>query len=120
MCDVCCADMALDETRKGSFAAFLYPEANRRGVEVQAEGKGAEGEPARYRLRRRGVARWSPWFKTRDLAGVMGRLGLDVGWDRVPSEVRRWVTGGPREPALDVARGKRRGTRSGTPRIACA
>lgn len=58
-------------------------------VYVRAQGE-AEGK-ARYQLRKEGQDWSSKWIPTRDLAGAMGRLGLDVGWDQVPLKLQAWL-----------------------------
>lgn len=108
MCDVCCANEAL--AGNGNPVPFLWSSATPYGVDVEATGAGAEFEPARFRIRRhvpeteanvrRGAvpAPWSPWYTTGDLAGVMGRLGLDIKWKYVHPDVQVWVRGGPFDP----------------------
>ena len=115
MCNVCVASTALNMTHEGTFATFARHQSSGRGVDVQAKGCGAEHRPARYRLRRTG-GRWTAWEDTTDLAGVMGRLGLDMGWHGTPQEVQAWVGGGPLAPVLAIARGEQHGTRRRGPR----
>ncbi len=58
-------------------------------VYVRALGE-AEGK-AKYQLRKEGQTWSSKWVPTRDLAGAMGRLGLDVGWEQVPPKLQAWL-----------------------------
>lgn len=95
MCDVCVAWTVLEKKREGLLVS--WPSRSEK-VYVRATGKRAEFAPATYQMRRpRG--RWSKPQKTKDLAGVMSRYGLDVKWPHVPLEVRRWLQGKARRPA---------------------
>jgi len=115
MCDVCCANMALDGNGKPVVFGWANEEgAPPYGIEVEATGEGAEFQPAQFRVRRhvpeteinvrRGAlpAPWSPWFATGDLAGVMARLGLDIKWVFVDPEVQAWVNGGGFDPVQEI------------------
>ena len=87
MCDVCCASAALQPG-----GAIFQWEKNGPWVRMEAKGKGPECEPCEYRIRKKG-GRWSRWAKTPDLAGVTGRLCVDVKWDYTGPTVRGYLSG---------------------------
>jgi hypothetical protein len=100
MCNVCCANKSLSETSAGSAAAFSWSDGrDGRGIEVEATGDGAEFRPALFRFRRTN-GDWTYWIGTQDLAGSLGRLGLDIKWGYVHPDVQAWVNGGEIEPVL--------------------
>lgn len=87
MCDVCCASSALEPG-----GAIFQWHKDGPFVRMEARGKGPEGEPCEYRIRRKGST-WSRWAKTNDLAGVTCRLGLDVKWQFTGKLVRGYLSG---------------------------
>lgn len=119
MCNVCCATQALE-------AATLFrwidgPSAL--GLEVEARGEGPEFKPAKFRFRRHEDPRpsfpskgapWTPWIETRDLAGAMSRLGVDVKWMYVDAAVKAYLRGeGPVQHVEVLAADQRTGGRDG-------
>lgn len=89
-CNVCAAQhvLAPEHQNQGWRRDWETP----RGVVtayVRAEGE-AEGE-ARYQIRKEGQEWPSAWQSTQDLAGALGRLGLDTSWDRVPLKLQTWL-----------------------------
>lgn len=102
MCNLCCAEDALESTTQRGFASFWWSPDSGLGLDVQAEGAAAEFKPARLRVRRSGEGdeAWSPWLSSEDLAGSMSALGTDVRWRFVPDEVKAWLSGGAWEPVL--------------------
>lgn len=88
MCNVCAATSAL---RKGGLATKWSGDGGE--LHVEAKGKGPEGKPCEYRIRRNKDEQWSGWSKTNDLAFVMGYLGTDVKWDFVGPLTRRYLDG---------------------------
>jgi len=89
-CQVCAALYALDpqHQEKGWKRTF---EAQDGPLTVYARAQGeAEGQ-GKYQLRKEGQEWSSKWIPTRDLAGAMGRLGLDRGWESVPPKLQAWL-----------------------------
>jgi hypothetical protein len=90
-CEVCTAQAAIEhqdhgwkrtwETPKGPVTAY-----------VRARGPAEFGD-AKYQLRKEGEAWPSTWIPTRDLAGALGRLGFDQGWEAVPVKTQVWLQG---------------------------
>jgi hypothetical protein len=103
MCDVCCADQALTETKstRRGYAVFDWDETDTR-VDVRAEGKGPEFKPCRYQVRRPGEPWPAEWTETKDLAGSMMHWGFDVKWQYVPLAVRNYLMGRGRKPDVEV------------------
>lgn len=97
MCDVCAATSAL--RKAGLVTKWNDSEAE---LHVEAKGKGPEGKPCEYRIRRTADESWSPWGKTNDLAGVMAMLGADVKWPYVGPMTRRYLDG--QSTAIQVMR----------------
>ena len=87
MCDVCCATSAMDEG-----GAMFQWEQGGPWLRMEARGKGPESQPCEYRIRRKGTT-WSRWQATHDLAGVAGRLGVDVKWQFTGPLVRNYLSG---------------------------
>lgn len=89
-CQVCTAQYALDpQHRETGWKRTFEASGGPLSVYVRAQGE-AEGK-AKYQLRKEGQAWPSQWIPTRDLAGAMGRLGLDVGWEQVPPKLQAWL-----------------------------
>jgi hypothetical protein len=111
MCCTCDARTALDDTARTGIARFKWEARPDVGLEVQANGGGAEFAPARLRFRRMtpsGTAKWSPWVDTDDLAGAMSRLGTDIKWEFGTKEVQGYLTGRTRiAPVLALLGGGR-------------
>jgi hypothetical protein len=89
-CQVCTALYALDpQHREAGWKRTFDTSEGPVSVYVRAQGL-AEGE-AKYQLRKEGQNWSSKWIPTRDLAGAMGRLGLDVGWEQVSPKLQSWL-----------------------------
>lgn len=58
-------------------------------VYARAQGE-AEGE-SKFQLRKEGQQWPFKWSSTSDLAGAMGRLGFDRGWDAIPARLQAWL-----------------------------
>lgn len=67
---------------------IFFPE-----IYIRAKGKGAEFKPTQFQIRRG----WDPWPKTwiksKDLAGSMSRLDIDMKWDCVSGPMKDYVLG---------------------------
>lgn len=100
MCNICAADLALENTKKGSHARFEHRESESAPLLVEAIGEASTNTPATFRFKRLNDIDWTKWLNTNDLAFTMGSLGTDVSWGYVSGEVREYLEGGPVEPLL--------------------
>lgn len=114
MCNACIATYAIDATAKGEFyvhtwvtiptpdgvpiinehhglSADVEPAYGTKRIYVQAEGE-PEGT-GRVRFRREDDADWTEWINTRDVAGTLGCLGLDIRIDACPGKIVLWALG---------------------------
>lgn len=91
MCDVCCAEIVISK-KGGVKFSWGDDSPDDAMIHVEAKGKGGECAPCKVRIRRKGE-KWSRWFRTNDLAGVMGRLGTDVKWPYVSHATRLYLLG---------------------------
>lgn len=108
MCNVCCAIQALEAP-----TTFWWRNNGvEHGLTVEARGSGPESQPAQYRFRRVGRDRrgisyddnepWSLWMETQDLAGVMGRLGVDRDWRYGDPTVQAYLLGFERTAPVEA------------------
>ncbi len=90
-CEVCMATEALaaEHQEQGWKRTWETPNGPRTAY-VRARGPAEFGD-AEYQLRKEGEAWPSTWTMTRDLAGALGRLGFDRGWDAVPAKIQEWL-----------------------------
>lgn len=98
MCNVCEAGRVLQA--KGEPVVYRWPSGASLEIRL-VEGTAPEFTRAVVQLRRTAEDPWSDPLVTEDLAGLMGRLGLDIKWKFMPEDVRAWVTGAGPMPSLD-------------------
>jgi hypothetical protein len=96
MCDVCCASAVIDAAQKGKSHTFKWSDNKKFKLVVAADAAylGFGDPEGRNRFRFKAVGgHWSKWIETKDLAGSMLRLGVDVRWPWVRPEVKEWLAG---------------------------
>lgn len=101
MCSVCDAGEAIDRAREGRPTAFMRPDLPGISVFVlDAANVEPEFSPFRVLIRRfSGRYEGTPeLFEGDDLAGFLGRLGVDVKWHFVDDDVRAWLHFGGEDP----------------------
>lgn len=86
-CNVCTAQNALAANRT---LGWRIAWEGGPSVYVRATGAAEFGE-AKYQLRKEGQEWPSKWLKTQDLAGALGRLGFDRGWNQVSPKLQAWL-----------------------------
>lgn len=99
MCNVCCANEALTP---GGFTS-AWKKAPKK-ITLEAWSKGPEFEPYVASITREGDV--PIWVKGTDLAGLAGRLGLDVKWRFAKKKgMKRWLKSGGRGVLFDILKG---------------